>query len=93
MTELQKYTFEMTQAVMSNGMYFRDHNRASSLARDFGYGIARCGATEKQMIDICKETYGSLLVRGTGLQPPFDMKVWARYIKTGFNKFLQKDQQ
>ena len=43
-----------------------------------------CGLSEKQVIDTCKITYGSILVRCTGMKPPFDMKIWSQNIMKGW---------
>lgn len=85
--EAVDYTNELTNACMRVGHTLRESEVAKSLARNYGYGLASCGAIEKEMREFCRETYGGMLVRATGLQPPFDMRDWASQICIGYEQF------
>ncbi len=85
--QIDKYVMEMNDACKRVGVQMREAKFAASFARDFGFGLASCGASERQVQTQTQLNYGRILVACTGLQPPFDMKQWAKSIMEGYKSY------
>ena len=90
MEKVDTYTRQLTEAAMYVGHSLQRENYAMQFAKEYGYGLACCGLSEEQVIDTCKNTYGSILVRCTGMKPPFDMKIWAQNIMKGWKSYEKR---
>ncbi len=80
------YTEAIYQAIRSNypnlmgpGSMYHGKDGALRLAREYGYGLADWPEDEHK--DEIGNSYGSLLVRLTNLQPPIDAKPWNQEIR------------
>ncbi len=88
--QIDSYTAAITDACKRVGVQMREAKFASSFARDFGFGLASCGASKRQAQTQAQMNYGRIIVACTGLQPPLDMKDWARSVMEGFDSYEQK---
>ncbi len=71
-------------------MQLREAGFAMQFGRNYGFGLASCGASRERAQKQCQGTYGSILVISTGLRPPLDMKEWAGSVMEGFDSYEQK---
>jgi len=85
--QIDSYTAAITDACRRVGMRLREPEFAKSFARDYGFGLASCGASRERAQKQCQGTYGSILVISTGLRPPLDMKDWVKSVMEGFGSY------